>query len=79
MADKGPIYRSINAGDAEGTAIAVAYEIWRAELQAGVLNNGPVDVTAGKPGGIQEFSADASDSIGSYARLILQAMRKSKV
>ena len=75
MAEKGPLYRPVTAGNVEGTAIAVAYEIWRAELQASVLNNGPVEVASGE-GGVQAFTFDAAKRVGYYANTILEALRK---
>lgn len=73
---KGPLYRSISAGDAEGTAIAVAYEILRAELMVNVLNNGPVSVVSNIPGAIQEFSSEMAERIGNYAQKILNEIRR---
>jgi hypothetical protein len=75
--DKGPLYRPVTAGDAEGTAIAVAYEIWRAQLNARVLNDGPVAVVPNEPGAVQEWTYNfAANQIGYYAKAILDALRK---
>jgi hypothetical protein len=63
--EKGPLYRPVPAGDAEGTAIAVAYEIWRAQLNAIVLNNGPVAVVShDDAGAVQEWTYNAAGQIG---------------
>lgn len=76
--EKGPLYRPVPAGDAEGTAIAVAYEIWRAQLNASVLNNGPVAVVPHDAGAVQEWTYNsAATQIGYYAKAILDALRKS--
>jgi len=76
-AEKGPLYRPVTAGDAEGTAIAVAYEIWRALLNASVLNNGPVAVVPREAGAVQEWTYNEAQRIGYYAKTILAALRKT--
>jgi hypothetical protein len=75
--EKGPLYRPVTAGDAEGTAISVAYEIWRAQLVASVLKNGPVAVVSREAGAVQEWSYNEAERIGYYAKTILAALRKS--
>lgn len=76
--EKGPLYRPVPAGDGEGTAIAVAYEIWRAQLTASVLNSGPVAVVPNEAGAVQEWTYNnAANQIGYYAKAILTALRKA--
>jgi hypothetical protein len=75
--EKGPLYRPVPAGDAEGTAIAVAYEIWRAQLAVSVLNNGPVAVVPHEAGAVEEWTYKSANQIGYYAKTIMAALRKS--
>lgn len=70
------VYHPVPAGDAEGTAIAIAYELWLAELVEDVRNNGPKgDGTAGSAG---RFTANSAYRIGYWARLIVRKLREDE-
>jgi hypothetical protein len=68
------VYRRVCAGDAEGTAIAVAYELLRAEFSEKTLAEGPP--RTGKPASDIDFHEEAAGRIGRYAGLLLSSMRE---